>query len=395
MKKKIVLLTLTAVLSCSMLACSSKKDDKGNADANATASPSATANIDEVKVLSADLTGYVKLGQYKGLTIEEVSDTVTDKQVEEQIEATLKEKATWDAQDAKYKAKNLDQVNMDYVGKIDGKEFDGGSAKATDLQIGSNQFIEGFEAGLIGHKKGDKFDLKLKFPENYGNADLAGKDAVFTVTINSISKQNVPKLTDKYVKDTLSKTSKTVAEYKKEVRKTLEMQATESKVQGEAKNAIQAAIAKAEITEYPQDQMDYYKSLVTSYYTNIAKYYYGMALADFITANNYTTETWDSEVVTKSAQDMLKQVMVVQAIAKAENISVTDEEYKNKLPDYLASYQVADEEALKTSYGEGATLSIKDELLYNKVGAFLVKNDKVEKVVATATPAPTATAATK
>ncbi|MDO5293614.1 MAG: trigger factor [bacterium] len=389
MKKKIVLLTLTAVLSCSMLACSSSKKSD---DATATASPSATANIDEVKVLSADLTGYVKLGQYKGLTIEEVSDTVTDKQVEEQIEATLQSNATWDAQDAKYKAKNLDQVNIDYVGKLDGTAFDNGSATGVDLQIGNNSYIEGFDTGLIGHKKGDKFDMKVTFPSTYSNnPDLAGKETVFTVTINSVSKQNVPELTDKYVKDTLSKTSKTVEEYKKEVRKTLETQATESKVQGEAKNAIQAAIANAEITEFPQEQMDYYKSLVTSYYTNIASYYYGVSLSEFYTSSGYTEETWESDVVTKSAQDMLKQVMVVQAIAKAENLTITDEEYQEKLPDYLTSYQVADEDALKTSYGEGAALSIKDELLYNKVGAFLVKNDKVEEVKATATPAPTAT----
>lgn len=391
MKKKIVLLTLASVLSLSMVACSSKK---GN-DGNATASPS--PSVDKVAVLTADLTEYVKLGDYKGLTITEVDATVTDADVEAQIKKTLENNATWTEQKKSYKAKDGDKVNIDYVGKLDGTAFENGSAKAKELIIGNNNYIDGFDTGIVGHKKGETFDMKVTFPETYGaNPDLAGKETVFTVTLNSVSKQNIPELTDKYVKETLSKTSTTVKEYKKEVRKTLEAAAKENKDTEETRYAVQAAMNNAEITEYPADQMQYYKDLVNNYYTNIASYYYGLSLTDFYTQSGYTDESWNTDVVTKSAQDMLKQVMVIQAIAKAENLQITDEEYEKALPEYLKNYNVSSEDELKTQYGEDAALSIRDELLYNKVGAFLVKNDKVEKESATVAPTATATpAATK
>ena len=98
--------------------------------------------------------------------------------------------------------------------------------------------------------------------------------------------------------------------------------------------------------------------------------------------------------MTKSAQDMLKQVMVIQAVAKAEGLEVTDAEYQKALPDYLSNYNVSTEDELKEKYGEDSALSIRDELLYNKVGEFLVKNDKLVKEAATATPTTTATPAT-
>lgn len=391
MKKKIVLLTLTAVLACSMVAC--KSTNKGN-DSDASASPSATASIDEAKMLSADLTGYVTLGEYKGLTIEEVSDTVTDKQVEAKINSTLQDNTTWDEQDKNYKAKKTDKVNIDYVGKVDGTAFDGGTAEGVDIVLGSSGYIDGFDDGVIGHKTGETFDINVTFPESYQKTDLAGKDAVFTITLNKVSKQNVPELTDKYVASTLSKTSKTVAEYKKEVRKSLETAAKEKKAQQEATNAVQAAIEKATVKEYPSDQMDYYKSIVTNYYNNMATAY-GMTVEDLYKTYNYTAETWESEIVTKSAQDMLKQVMVVQAIAKQENITVSDEDYKEKLDYYLKAYNAASEDELKQSFGDAVDLNIKQEVLYSKVGEFLVKNDKVVKAAATATPAPTATAEAK
>lgn len=387
MKKKLLVLTLATVLSFSAVACGKSEGSKKE-DTTSTSSPA--PSVDKVAVLSADLTEYVNLGEYKNLTITEVDATVTDEDVEAKIQSTLQNNATWTEQKKSYKAKDGNKVNIDYVGKIDGTAFDNGSAEDQELIIGNNNYISGFDTGIVGHKKGETFDMKVTFPETYSaNEELAGKEAVFTVTLNSVSTQNVPELTDKYVKDTLSKTSKTVKEYRKEVKKSLEADAKASKESEEIKNAVQAAMNNAEIKEYPKEQMQYYEELVSNYYTNIASYYYGIELKEFYTQSGYTDESWQSDVITKSAQDMLKQVMVIQAIAKAESLEITDEEYQTELKTYLTNYNVSSEDDLKEQYGEDAVLSIKDELLYNKVGAFLVKNDKLEK--ATASTEPTAT----
>ena len=220
MKKKIVLLAVASVLSFSMVACNSNK--KGS-EGNATASPNPSPSVDKVAILSADLSDKVKLGEYKGLTITEVEANVTDAQVEDRVKYAVESAATWKEEDKNFKAKEGSKVNIDYVGKLDGKAFDNGSAKAQELIIGNNNYIPGFDTGIIGHKKGETFDMKVTFPKEYpANKELEGKETTFTVTINSVSTEEKPKLTDALVKEKLSKTAKTVKEYKAEVRKQLE-----------------------------------------------------------------------------------------------------------------------------------------------------------------------------
>ena len=393
MKKRLVILGLTAALSMSVIACG--KDNKEGSDkANTEQTASPAPSVDEVAVLSADLTKDVELGEYKGLEITEVDATVTDEDVETQINNTLKAKTTWDEQKKDYKAASGDQVNIDFVGKIDGKEFDGGSAEGTDLVLGSNTMIPGFEDQIIGHKTGEKFDIKVTFPDPYsGNTDLSGKEAVFTITLNKVSKPNVPKLTDKYVKETLSKTSKTVAEYKKEVRDSLQDTANENKKQTEYSRAIQAAMDNAKMKNYPEDAMTYYKNLANNYYTSMAMYSYGVDLETYYQAYGFTAETWDAQMK-ESAENMIKQQAVVQAIAKAEGLEVTDKEYNAKLKEYYAQYDKTSEKELTEAFGEGILYSIKDEVRYNKVCEFLLKNDKLVKATAapTATPAAETTA---
>ena len=164
---------------------------------------------------------FVSISQYKGVEIEkqEVKE-ITDEAVDEEINRRLEAKAT--SVDVTDRAvEKGDTANINYVGKKDGVAFDGGSADNHPLEIGSGAFIPGFEDGIIGHKIGETFDLPLKFPEGYKNADLAGKDVIFTVTINSIQAKSIPALDDAFVAS-VSETSKTVDEYKKEVKAELE-----------------------------------------------------------------------------------------------------------------------------------------------------------------------------
>ena len=193
MKKRIVML-MTGIMSAAMLltACEASKGLE---------------------------TDRLKITQYKGVEVEQVEKPkeISDEDVESRIQMMLEGQAeTKEITDRA--VQGGDTVNIDYVGKIGGKEFEGGSAKGYDLEIGSGNFIEGFEDSIIGHKIGETFDWNGKFPDNYGNTEYAGKDVVFTITVNGITERNVPELDDKIVAK-LSENAKTVKEYKEEVKK--------------------------------------------------------------------------------------------------------------------------------------------------------------------------------
>ena len=156
----------------------------------------------------------VKISVYKGVEVDKVDkpSEVTDDDVNTQIQSVLDENSTTEEVTGRA-VKKGDTATIDFVGKMNGEAFDGGSSTDYPLEIGSNSFIDGFEDSIIGHNAGDTFDWNGKFPENYGSSDLAGKDVTFTITVKSISKKKTPKLTDKFVKK-VSKESKTVEEYK-------------------------------------------------------------------------------------------------------------------------------------------------------------------------------------
>ena len=177
MKKSYLLFAVAMAASVLMSGCGDKKD-----------------------ISSVDASKYVKLGDYKGLSVSVNDTTVSDKEVEETVSSNLSAKGTMTAVTGRA-VQNGDTVNIDYVGTKDGVAFNGGTAQGYDLVIGSGTFINGFEDGLIGHEIGEKVALNLTFPENYGSAELAGQDVIFDVTINSISENVVPELDDAVAKE--------------------------------------------------------------------------------------------------------------------------------------------------------------------------------------------------
>ena len=167
----------------------------------------------------------LKITQYKGVEVDEVekADEVTDEDVDASIQATLQTNATT-TEVTDRPVQEGDTATIDFTGKIDGAEFEGGSSTDYPLVIGSGSFIEGFEDSIVGHNIGDTFDWNGKFPDDYSNADYAGKDVTFTITVKGIGVEEVPELTDDFVQ-TVSEESKTVDEYKEEVKKQLEDEA--------------------------------------------------------------------------------------------------------------------------------------------------------------------------
>ena len=315
-----------------------------------------------------DASEYVTLGEYKDLTVEVAPVEVTDEQVMDKIASETKQTLTEGT------VESGDTVNIDYVGKIDGEEFDGGSAEGYDLEIGSCTFIDGFEDGIIGMQVGDTKDLELKFPEDYHSTDLAGKDVVFTVTVNSISR--VPELTDEVADSVVE--GMTAEAYQESVRQDLEDQAKESQKTEAEQKLLQAVYENATIDGYPEENLQYTIKRATDYYEWLASMY-GMSLDDYLKNYGMTQDEFN-EQIQPVAEEALGEEMTLLAIAKEENIEVSDEEYEAGLARYAEAQGLDDPSKLEEAYGENY---IKNSLLQEKVLDFLYENATIEEVAET------------
>ena len=329
---------------------------------------SETESETEIKVADLpeyDASEYVTLGEYKGLTVEVSPVEVTDEQVMDQIASETKQTLTEGT------VESGDTVNIDYVGKMDGEEFDGGSAEGYDLEIGSCTFIDGFEDGIIGMQVGETKDLELKFPEEYHSEDLAGKDVVFTVTVNSISR--VPELTDEVADSVVE--GMTAEAYQESVRQDLEDQAKESQKTEAEQKLLQAVYDNATINGYPEENLQYTMKRATDYYEWLASMY-GMSLDDYLTNYGMTQDEF-KEQLQPVAEEALGEEMTLLAIAKEENIEVSDQEYQDGLARYAETQGLDDPSKLEESYGENY---IRNSLLQEKVLEFLYENATIEEV---------------
>ena len=315
-----------------------------------------------------DASEYVTLGEYKELTVEVTPVEVSDEQVMDKIASETKQTLTEGT------VESGDTVNIDYVGKIDGEEFDGGRAEGYDLEIGSCTFIDGFEDGIIGMQVGDTKDLELKFPEDYHSTDLAGKDVVFTVTVNSISR--VPELTDEVADSVVE--GMTAEAYQESVRQDLEDQAKESQKTEAEQKLLQAVYENATIDGYPEENLQYTIKRAKDYYEWLASMY-GMSLDDYLKNYGMTQDEFN-EQIQPVAEEALGEEMTLLAIAKEENIEVSDEEYEAGLARYAEAQGMDDPSKLEEAYGENY---IKNSLLQEKVLEFLYENATIEEVAET------------
>lgn len=379
MMKKSKIAALILVMGVLAVGCGKKNDltsESADSTAQASTSPAVSEEENELraKILAEDLTSYVTLGEYKGVKYTETKKEITDKEVEAKIQSTLESKAETKEITDRDTVKKGDIANIDFVGKKDGKEFDGGSSKAYDLTIGSGQFIDGFEDGLIGKKVGETVKLNLTFPESYSNSDLAGQDVVFEVTINSISEKIVPELTDEFVAK-VSSTSKTVAEYKKEVKKSLEEEAQAELEDNRISGVWKIVCDNAKVSEYPDSQMDYYVDLIKdnqeAYLAQL-----GYTVKDYMESYGLTEDDYNAQVK-EVAEQSIKEKMVCQKVAQTEKITVSDKDYKEELQNWLDSYQLEDEKALTDLYGSSAVAQVKEYKLLSKVQDFLLENAKI------------------
>ena len=311
-----------------------------------------------------DPSEYVTLGEYKGLTIEVDLVEVTDEDVMSQIALETKQTVSEGT------VEEGDIVNIDYVGKIDGEEFEGGSAEGYDLEIGSSTFIDGFEEGIIGMQTGETKDLELTFPEDYHSEELDGLDVIFTVTVNSISR--APELTDEVAGSIVE--GMTAEAYQESVRQDLEEQAKENQKSDAQQKLLQAVYDNATISGYPEENLQYTINRAKNYYEWLASMY-GMTLDDYLTNYGMTQDEFE-EQIQPVAEEALGEEMTLLAIAKEEDIEISDEEYQAGLERYAEAQEMDDSSKLDEAYGENY---IRNSLLQEKVLDFLYENATIEE----------------
>lgn len=278
----------------------------------------------------------VKLGDYKDLSVEvDVSKEVSDEEVDAKVERERNNLAELTVKDGE--AAQGDTVVIDFVGSVDGVEFDGGKGDNFSLELGSGQFIPGFEEQLVGSKAGQTVDVNVTFPEDYQAEDLAGKDAKFVTTIHEVKTKEVPALDDELAKD-IDDEVETLDELKAKYRKELESAkeiAFDDAVEGVA---IELAVANAEIVELPEEMVhDEVHRAMNEFMGNMQRQ--GISPEMYFQLTGTTEEDLHKQYQA-DADKRVKTNLVIEAIAAAEGFKATDEEIEKEITDLASEYNM-------------------------------------------------------
>lgn len=333
-----------------MCGCGNTNDDKTTEAGTEGSTESNELTPLEPPVQIEDINEYVTLGQYLGVEAEKASTEVTDKEIEDTINSILDANAGYE-QIKEGTVAEGDTVGIDYVGKLDGVAFEGGTG-SSDLKIGSNSFIDGFEDGLIGVKIGETVDLNLTFPDPYkNNPDLAGKAVVFTVTVNyKLGTEKIrPEFDDELAKELKFDSAEALRE---DIVKSLKEQ-KESDAENAYMMAVwEAVIENCEIKKHDDLYNEYYDNFFEQYESMAS--YYGVTLETFL--SSYYQMKYEDFVkyAEEYATACMEQELVCRAIAANEKMTVTDEEYAEILAQYYKDYGSGfkDEAELETYYGK-------------------------------------------
>ncbi|VGU99927.1 trigger factor [Streptococcus pyogenes] len=278
----------------------------------------------------------VKLGDYKNLVVEvDASKEVSDEDVDAKIERERQNLAELIIKDGE--AAQGDTVVIDFVGSVDGVEFDGGKGDNFSLELGSGQFIPGFEDQLVGAKAGDEVEVNVTFPESYQAEDLAGKAAKFMTTIHEVKTKEVPELDDELAKD-IDEDVDTLEDLKVKYRKELEAAqetAYDDAVEGAA---IELAVANAEIVDLPEEMIhEEVNRSVNEFMGNMQRQ--GISPEMYFQLAGTTQEDLHNQY-SAEADKRVKTNLVIEAIAKAEGFEATDSEIEQEINDLATEYNM-------------------------------------------------------
>jgi trigger factor len=313
----------------------------------------------------------VTLGKYKGVEVEKADTTVTDEEVDAAINQERENNArTITVEDRA--VKDGDMTVIDFEGFVDGVAFEGGKGENYPLTIGSNTFIPGFEDQLIGAELNKEVEVNVTFPEDYQEESLAGKPALFKCTVKEIKEKELPEVDDEFASEVSE--FETLAEYKEDVKKNLV-----SKKETEAKNEKEEKVIDAIIADA---KMDIPEAMITTQQRQMADDFaqriqmQGLSLDQYFQFTGLTKEAF-LEQLKPQAEKRIKTRLVLEAVAKAENIEASEEEYNDELKVMAETYQM-EVEKITEMIGEFEEKSIKEDICIKKAAEFVSEN-AVEK----------------
>ena len=313
----------------------------------------------------------MELGEYKNIEVTEQDTTVTDEDVEKELQSQLENATPEYAQVMEGTVKDGDVVNIDFVGKMNGEEFQGGSGSDFNLTIGSGQFIDGFEDGLIGKNVGDTVTLDLTFPEDYSktNTELNGAAVEFTVTINYIQGEELAKeLNDAFVQKQTDGKYNTVDEYRAYIREDLESSNQDTAKKTEINEAWGKIKENATFKKDPEELINYIHDSQMYQFESMLSMY-GVDKATYLAQMGQTEEEFEESLM-DYCRDSAQTSLLVRAIIEAENIDLTDTEYEEGLQT-LAKENNMDADTMKTTYAEAM---LRDALRQRRIQDFVEEN---------------------
>ncbi len=319
----------------------------------------------------------VKLGKYKGVKVDKADIAVTEAEINEQIDKERENSArTLTIEDRP--VKNGDITTIDFEGFLDGVAFDGGKGSDYPLTIGSGAFIPGFEEQLVGAELGKETEVKVTFPADYHASDLAGKDAVFKCTVKGIKEKQLPELDDEFASEV--STFDTLAEYKEDVKKNLEQKKIDAAKAAKEEAVIEAVIADAEM-EIPDAMVETEQRQIIDEFAQRLQMQ-GLTMEQYMQFTGMNAQML-SEQTKPQALKRIQSRLVLEAVAKAENLSATDEEYEEEVKRMAEKYQM-EPDKIKEMLGEKGKSQVLADMAVNKAVDFLVENAKEGKAASKA-----------
>lgn len=391
MKKKLLSLLVTVTMVATLAGCGSNNN---NSTSNTTSDPNDTSNKE---VEAADYYAsaqknaevykqYVTLGNYKGIevTVDKSALAVSDEDVETNINTILNQFSTTE-QITEGVTANGDTVILDYSGKKDGVAFSGGTATDVSYTIGSGNFIDDLDKGLVGLTIGQQYDIPCKFPDNYSSTDLAGQDVVFTVTVTAKTNTVLPELTDEWVaskKDDIGLNASNVEELRKNTREYLENYNKSSYSAEKFASALEKIIANSTISGYPEAEVS---SLVTVYKNNIktsydtySAYYTSSGINsydDYLKyAYNCSSDDEFTEYAKEQVHQYLEEKMIITMIAVENNLTVSADEINDLGAEWAEQYGYDSYQEILDSYTKEMNAEVGFEVLSEKVQNFINDN---------------------
>lgn len=365
MKKKLALVCMAGVLVLSVSACGGKKavSEETQTDSVETTQDASEGTVaeeeteststeiervsdrpDYVGLQDIDINDYVELADYKNMKVSAEKPDVSDETIEEYINSELLVGNITDRA-----VQEGDVADIDFEGKKDGVAFDGGTAQGYKLSIGSGSFIPGFEDGLVGVMPGETVDLNLTFPENYPSEDLAGQEVVFTVTVNSI--QGSAQYADVTVDEmkSMGLSYKTKEEVWEAGKKVIEENANQAFVANSQNAILDVLVEKSKVSSIPELLVEEQVQNYNLYMESMAQAY-GMDLESMVGAYGKTMDEYNAEINEMCSKTM-ETYMILEAVARAEGIEITDAMIREKAAEEAAEYAYESAEALIEEVG--------------------------------------------